>query len=438
MIAAMVVAAVFGTPSSGVAHDEPARWLAGDLHVHTCYSHDAYCGPADDNTGPDTAYSSGGTVAERFAEARLKGLDFLAITDHDDIRSQDDPAFGSAGVTAIPAYETSLAGGHAQMLGAMRAYDKGRTDTAANAAASARAMASALQRNGGLFQANHPSYRSGAPVTSCQDVDLARWGTDPLHWKYGFSVVPGSIEVWNSTTLIRPSELLWECWLQRGLHVAATGGSDSHGANQANLGLPTTWVLTRDASPRGILGAIRAGRTTISRLPPAAGGARLLLEADRDRDGDYESAIGDTVPAGTPMRVRTDGGLARAGLVRVRANGATLLDGALLLGGSEVRFVAPATSGWVYAELMQPQATAALDPSCQPTGQSLDTCTADLAITGITSPIYLLRRGAHPGAQPGNDSWAVDLNPDFPVLPERDADEPDRLAPLDPVAQSAG
>ncbi|MEA2273978.1 MAG: hypothetical protein QOI98_2686 [Solirubrobacteraceae bacterium] len=37
-------------------------WYPGDLHVHTCYSHDAYCGPTDDNTGPDVFYSSGGTV----------------------------------------------------------------------------------------------------------------------------------------------------------------------------------------------------------------------------------------------------------------------------------------------------------------------------------------------------------------------------------------
>ena len=69
----------------------PAEWLAGDLHVHTCYSHDAYCGPDDDNTGPEEAYTLSGSVDERFREASLRGLDYLAITDHNDTRSADRP-----------------------------------------------------------------------------------------------------------------------------------------------------------------------------------------------------------------------------------------------------------------------------------------------------------------------------------------------------------
>lgn len=64
--------------------------------MHTCYSHDAYCCPTDDNTGPETAYSSLGTVGERFAEAKAKGLDFLEISDHDDTRAWGGPARAAA------------------------------------------------------------------------------------------------------------------------------------------------------------------------------------------------------------------------------------------------------------------------------------------------------------------------------------------------------
>src|SRR5215217_3700027 len=124
--AALAAAAAVAAPGSAPA----PTWYAGDGHVHTCYSHDAYCGPDDDNTGPDPAYSSGGTVAQRFAEAAAKGLDFVVITDHDDVRAQSDPAYGTQGVVALPAYEASLAGGHAHLLGAARLYPKGDTGSA--------------------------------------------------------------------------------------------------------------------------------------------------------------------------------------------------------------------------------------------------------------------------------------------------------------------
>src|ERR1700710_2876557 len=93
------------------------RWVAGDLHVHTTYSHDSYGGPTDDNTGPEDVFTLGHTVTDDFAIARSRGLDFLAITDHNDVRSQSDPGFGTSGVLGLPAYENSLTG-HGQMLGA--------------------------------------------------------------------------------------------------------------------------------------------------------------------------------------------------------------------------------------------------------------------------------------------------------------------------------
>ena len=61
---------VTALPRSG---PDAGEWLAGDLHVHTCFSHDAYCGPNDDNTGPDEFYTLGlnvGAALPRGARAR--------------------------------------------------------------------------------------------------------------------------------------------------------------------------------------------------------------------------------------------------------------------------------------------------------------------------------------------------------------------------------
>jgi hypothetical protein len=368
--------AVLALTLACAAGAEARVWVAGDLHVHTCYSHDAYCGPGDDNSGPDVIYSSGGTVAQRFAEARAKGLDYLAITDHEDVRAQSDPDYGASGVTPLPAYEASLDAGHAQMLGATRVYDEA-------------GLPDALRADGGVLQANHPGYRMTEPFETCDQ-------TDRLHWRYGYEVRPDVIEVFNPTALMEPSLRYWECWLERGERIGATGGSDSHGASQPIVAMPTTWVHARDGTPAAILAGIREGRTTISRFAPASGGGRLLLEADRDRDGRFETRIGGQVPPRTPMRVRARG-LAGGGFVRVRANGRVLVDDAPLPPGGSIRFRAPAKRGWAYALLHRgEQATRATDPGCRPGfgqgfEQPIDSCSADLAIGAITSPLWIGR-----------------------------------------------
>ncbi len=356
---------------------EPA-WLAGDLHVHTCYSHDSYCPPNDDNTGPDEFYTAGLTVHQRFAEAAARGLDFLAVTDHNDVRSVTDPGFGSSGVIGIPAYENSL-DGHAQMLGATRLYDAG--DHGADAV---NEMADELRADGGVFQLNHPTNDNPGPFTGC--------GPE-LDWTYGFDVRPDVVEVWNSSAASLPESIAyWErCWLDRGERLGATGGSDSHWAALSAIqgaGSPTTWVLADDPSLDGVLDAIRAGRTTISRVPPGQGGGRLLLEADGDGDGAFESVIGDTVEPGTVLRVRLEGGA--SGLLTVRANGETIVDNAPLAPGAVAAVPAVDEAGWVRAELRltSRQLQRTLRCGAIPVIGELP-CPVDQAMVAMTSPIWI-------------------------------------------------
>ena len=369
LLAALLILAV--APAAADARE----WLAGDGHVHTCYSHDSYCPPDDDNTGPDTVYSSFATVGQRFAEGAAKGLDFLVISDHNDVRAWDDPDFGSHGVLGVHAYEHSLPGGHAHVLGAQRVHPVDDPQLLADAA----------RADGGLFQVNHPTESGDADFATCDDM---AHGGENIDWQYGFDVQPDTLEVWNATTLLEPSEQYWECWLQAGVRMPATAGSDSHGGNQLNLGMPTLWALADDRSEAAILRAMRDGRTTITRVPPSLGATRLLLEADADRDGRFEATMGDTVAPHTPMRVRADG-LTAPATVRVRANGGTLIE-RQLAPAQTLTFLAPARPGWVRATLLGPQATKPLDPNCRRTTPSpLDVCTADLTVLALTSPIYL-------------------------------------------------
>ena len=351
------------------------EWLAGDLHVHTCYSHDSYCPPGDSNTGPDELYTLGLSTGARFLEGAARGLDYLAITDHNDVRSAPDPDFASYGVTGIPGYESSLRG-HAQMLRAPQLLDNGD-----RSAAAVNAAADALRARGGVFQINHPADGIEEPFERCSDTGV-------LDWEYGYDVRPDTIEVWNPTSSIQVAEAYWECWLERGERVGATGGSDSHWLSTAlvqGVGNPTTWVFARDRTRAGIADALREGRTAISRLAPAQGGAPLLLQADGDGNTAFESNVGDTVSPGARMRVVASG----AGIVRVRANGATLLERAVTP-GEVVTFDAPAEAGWVRAALLAPEAEAAKQaPGCEPNGAPASTCAYDQLVAGVTSAIYL-------------------------------------------------
>ena len=385
---------VWVTPT---ARPEVGEWLAGDLHVHTCYSHDGWC-TEDDNTGPDEAWTASGSVDQRFTEASVKGLDYLAITDHADVRSQSAPGFGGHGVVGVPGYENSLRG-HAQMLGATHLFDNGDASVSA-----VNRLADALRAEGGVFQANHPADRTEAPYFSdCED-------TGGLGWGYGFDVRPDTIEVWNIGHQLQPpapsgnsnddSERFWECWLDRGARVGATGGSDSHWLSTTAAqgpGNPTTWVFAQERSAAGVLRALREGRTSVSFQPPSLGSARLALEADADGDGIFEAIIGDTVPPGAALRVRAHGLLGQ-GLVQVRANGETLLENAPLAPGGEVRLTAPGAPGWVRASLLLPDGKAQRAPNC-PAAVTVVTpeintgtyCRNHLVEVALTSPIYLAR-----------------------------------------------
>lgn len=361
------------------------EWVAGDLHVHTTYSHDSYGGPSDDNTGLDDANTLGLSVGGQFALARSRGLDYLAITDHNDIRSQADPGFGLGGVMAVPGYENTLKT-HAQMLGARRIYSNGDRSLAA-----ARSVANALRTDGGVFQVNHPA----SPA-----------------WAYGYDVPAESSEVWNLPWYYQPpfpaaadndrALRFWQGWLDRGAKVAATGGSDSHWAYTSpvqGVGQPTTWVYARDRTPAGVLAGLRAGHTFLSHQPPAYGGPRVFLEADGNGDGRFEAIVGDTVRPGSRVRVRVAG--AAGAFLRLVGDGGREVAAPVAVSSAsfERTFTVPRSNTWVHAQLYGEdvpkgrQAGCAALPSDDLAG-SFTYCTNRVVMLGLTSAVFFRPAGA--------------------------------------------
>jgi hypothetical protein len=209
-------------------------WLAGDLHAHTFHS--------------DGVMS----VAELALFAVERGLDFVAVTDHNTVSHHACLGRLSSryGVTLLPGQEVTTDFGHAGVLG-----DTGWIDFREPAAS----WLSAAEAAGGLMSVNHPFAGSSS-------------------WIHPMPRRPPLLEVWHWSWL-DPSWTTplswWQAWDPAAIPV---GGSDWHRpGSDAPLGTPTTWVSCADASVPAVLEGLRAGRVAIS---ASRDGAVLLRDAD--------------------------------------------------------------------------------------------------------------------------------------------------------------
>src|SRR6516225_7532206 len=107
------------------------RWLAGDLHAHTVHSDGVM------------------TVPELACFAVSRGLDFIAVTDHNTVSHHAElPAAARRyGITLLPGQEVTTAYGHAGVLGDTGWIDFRRDPDD---------WLAAVERGGGLMSVNHP------------------------------------------------------------------------------------------------------------------------------------------------------------------------------------------------------------------------------------------------------------------------------------------
>lgn len=375
----------------GAEAEQPPKgeWLAGDLHVHTDYSHDVCATPLERRDGSpcDEPWTWGFTPAEQIRSAEQRGLDFVALTDHNTIDHMKDPGYASDELILVRGQELSL-DGHAQALGYAEEVD--RSD---RTAAGVQAIADAVHADDGVFQANHPvdpvwAYldEEGDPTVTIDAMEV--WN---IHWLFQSPPFPEEVNPAENPAAVR----MWERVLDRGHMITATGGSDSHWratSGVQGVGQPTTWVFARHPTEAGVLEGIRHGRTFISWQPPALDSPRLFLEADADRDGNHETIVGGVLsgPGAKRLRVRVEG--APGALVRLVTNGGEVLREAAVTGSSATLVFDEelAPGAWVRADLLVEDAEEERGGlPCQVPPGFRNCLDQRYGLIAMTSPIYV-------------------------------------------------
>ncbi len=249
------------------------RWLCGDLHVHTLAS-------------------DGSLPLDHLAEhARIHGLDFVAITDHNQpVKRASFPKV--EGLTIIPGQEWTHYKGHSNFLGLEQPYEG---SFIANNLDEVQAIFNQAHQNGALISINHP-YEANFGFR--YDLDLLDYDL---------------IEIWNGP--IRPTNLeaiaRWDGMLKAGRKQVATCGSDYHEDTFfQRLASPCIYVLADSNSESDILNAVKAGRSYFAFSPTKL---QLLLDVDGQtygaslawRDGMQASLKGLALEKGDLIRLVT-------------------------------------------------------------------------------------------------------------------------------------
>jgi hypothetical protein len=203
------------------------RLYKGDLHVHTF--------------GSDGVLSLG----ELAQHSRRNGLDYLAITDHNQMVSTHTLQQHS-GITLIPGIEWTHYRGHANFLGLDTPYDE---PFMANSIDEVQARFASARSRGAVIIINHP----------CDSVCPFLFDMNSLPFD--------CLEIWNGP--MRGSNLqaigLWQNLLREGKKIPICGGSDYHRDSLLLFpGGPATCVYAMSVGATDILSALKHGHAYLS------------------------------------------------------------------------------------------------------------------------------------------------------------------------------
>jgi hypothetical protein len=235
-------------------------------------------------------------VEELAQHAVRHGLDFLAITDHNQMVSAESlPKL--PGLTLIPGIEWTHFKGHANFLGVDRPYDE---PFFTNSLEDMQARFNSARARGAFIVINHP-FEEICP------------------FQFDLNSIPfDCLEIWNGP--MRESNLralgFWHNMLKTGKKVPICGGSDYHRDHLFILpGGPTMNVYAMSASPEDILSGLKQGHAYVTFSP---NGPTLDMTAG-------EALPGDSVPFSKVKEIQiTASGLVAGDVLQVvTARGST-------------------------------------------------------------------------------------------------------------------
>jgi len=264
------------TPPEGFS-ETPLRsgagWYRGDLHMHTAHS-DGSCKSLNGNKVPCPVFVT-------LQAAATRGLDFVAVTDHNTVSQFDalrelQPYFDR--LLLIPGREITTFEGHANLFGTTEFVD---FRVGSGAVLEMKELLRRIAQNGAIVSINHPDAPTGEACMGC--------GWRP---KAGDIRLVSAIEAVNGGAEEGPYSGVpfWEQQLNAGYKLTAIGGSDNHNPElpfdkPGSVGSPTTVVYASDLSVAGILAAIRSGRVFVD------------LTTSKDRLLDFSAQTGTTKAA---------------------------------------------------------------------------------------------------------------------------------------------
>lgn len=297
------------SPNFGLGTGE--TWWRGDLHMHTGHS-DGSCHSRMGAKVPCPVFKT-------LDAAVAKGLDFVAVTDHNatsHYASLRELAPYYDDLLIIPGREITTFKGHANLFGPTTFVDFQLGDRRAQTLDVILDQVEAAQ---GIISINHPGLPSGELCMGCgwiaPDTDYSRIQ---------------AVEVVNGVVAEGPLSgmAFWEKRLDEGHRITAIGGSDNHDpttvrAGSAGIGTPTTVVRSMVLDQPALLAAIRKGHAFID------------LAGSRDRVLDVTAGLG-----GVQARMGDDLTAPKGARVRVEVRVVGLSGGTIALAGDGARLAA--------------------------------------------------------------------------------------------------